>query len=136
MRATLMKNRTLDRAIISSPSSQPIAASGSSLAVHEWTMSGPRYLHTHLRDDEAFHVLEGRLTFRLAHGEVEAPAGTTVFVPAGVAHTYRAAEGSRYLIFLTPKIDRLIGKLLSTPAKKFEAELRSTLAEFDTVIAE
>ena len=127
---------TLDRPIVSGSSLQPIAASGQSLAVHEWTMSGPRYLHVHLHDDEAWHVLEGTLTFRFADGEVEAPAGTTVFVPAGVAHTYRAAEGSRYLIFLTPKLDRLIGKLLSTPAESFEADLRGTLAEFDTMIAE
>lgn len=131
-----MKPHASSHAILSGPSAQPIAASGSSLAVHEWTMSGPKYLHTHLCDDEAWHVLEGTLTFRFADGEVEAPAGTSVFVPAGVAHTYRAAEGSRYLIILTPKLDRLIGKLLQMPAEELEANLRSTLADFDTVIAE
>jgi quercetin dioxygenase-like cupin family protein len=136
MRTTLAKRRIPDRPLICGPFSQPVAASGSSLAVHEWTMSGPSYLHVHLHDDEAWHVLEGVLTFRFADGEVEAPSGTTVFVPAGVAHTYRAAEGSRYLIFLTPKLDRLIAKLLGSPAGISDAELRGILAEFDTKIAE
>src|SRR3712207_7826677 len=39
-------------------------------------------------DDEAWHVLEGSLRFKFADGEVDAGAGTTVFVPAGVPHTY------------------------------------------------
>jgi hypothetical protein len=55
-------------------------------------------------------------------------------VPAGVPHTYRvSAEPSRYLIFLTPRLDRLIARLhsLCDPS-----ELRATLAEFDTVLVE
>jgi hypothetical protein len=65
--------------------------------------------------------------------EVDAPAGTTVFVPAGSPHTYRVTEPSYYLIFLTPRLDRLIARLrsLSDPS-----EVRATLAEFDTVLVE
>ncbi len=131
-----IKTPTRNRVIVGGPVSQPVAALGSSFVVREWTMSGPRYLHTHLYDDEAFHVLEGALTFRFADGETVAPSGTTIFVPAGVAHTYSAADGSRYLIILTPKLDRLIARLLAIPAEKYDAELRDTLAEFDTVISE
>jgi hypothetical protein len=75
--------------------------------------------------------LEGKLRFSFAEGEVEAAPGTTVFVPAGVAHTYSAVEPSRYLIILTPRIDRLIERLLD-PAGVIN--LPSTLREFDTVI--
>jgi hypothetical protein len=103
------------------------------LVVHEWTDSGPSYLHVHRSDDEAWHVLEGSLRFKFADGEVDAPAGTTVFVPAGLAHTYRVTEPGRYLIFLTPRLDRLIAKLRSLPDR---SELRATLAEFDTVLVE
>ena len=78
-------------------------------------------------------MLEGSLRFRFPDREVDAPAGTTVFVPAGSPHTYRVTEPSRYLIFLTPRLDRLIAKLRSLPDA---SEVRATLAEFDTVIAE
>jgi mannose-6-phosphate isomerase-like protein (cupin superfamily) len=81
-----------------------IAAVGSSLVVYEWTDSGPSYMHIHQSDDEAWHVLEGALRFKFADGEVDAPVGTTVFVPAGTAHTYWGTEPSRYLIILNAAI--------------------------------
>src|SRR5688572_16092698 len=90
-----------------------MVAAGTSLVVREWTDPGPYYLHIHLADDEAWHVLEGSLRFRFADREVDAPAGTTVFVPAGTPHTYVVTEPGRYLIFLTPKLDRLITRLRS-----------------------
>ena len=96
-------------------------------------MSGPSWMHVHESDDEAWHVLEGRLRFKFLDREIDATPGTTVFVPAGLAHTYRAVEPSRYLIILTPKIDRLIARLLD-PSEVHD--LRSTLDEFDTVLAE
>jgi len=88
-----------------------IAADGQSFAVHEWRGSGPPYLHVHHADDEAWHVLEGTLRFRFADSEVDVPAGTTVFVPAGVPHTYRATDDARYLIILTPRLRELIAAL-------------------------
>jgi uncharacterized cupin superfamily protein len=119
--------------IIAGPGGPAIAAVGASLVVHEWTDSGPSYLHIHRADDEAWHVLEGSLRFIFPDREVDAPAGTTVFVPAGSAHTYRVIGRSRYLIFLTPKLDRLIERLRSLPDR---SELRATLAEFDTEMVE
>lgn len=120
--------------IAAGPGAPAIAAVGTSLVVHEWTESGSSYLHVHRSDDEAWHVLEGLLRFRFADREVDAPAGTTVFVPAGTAHTYRvAAEPSRYLLFLTPKLDRLIARLQSLSDR---SRLRATLAEFDTEAVE
>lgn len=119
--------------IIAGPGSPPIAAGGTSLVVREWTDSGPSYLHIHRSDDEAWHVLEGSLRFRFPDREVDAPAGTTVFVPAGSPHTYRVTEPSRYLIFLTPRLDRLIARLRSLPDG---SDPRPTLAEFDTVLVE
>jgi mannose-6-phosphate isomerase-like protein (cupin superfamily) len=120
--------------IVAGPGSPAIAAVGTSLVVHEWTDSGPSYLHVHRSDDEAWHVLEGSLRFRFVDGEVDAPAGTTVFVPAGSPHTYRVStEPSRYLIFLTPRLDRLIARLRTLSDR---SELRATLAEFDTMLVE
>src|SRR5262244_77782 len=65
----------LNAPIVSRPGAPAISAVGTSLVVHEWTGSGPSYMHIHRSDDEAWHVLEGSLRFRLADGEVDAPAG-------------------------------------------------------------
>lgn len=118
--------------IVARPGAPPISAAGASLVIREWTMSGPDWMHIHQSDDEAWHVLEGQLRFKFLDREIDATAGTTVFVPAGLAHTYQAVEPSRYLIILTPKIDRLIARLLDRPEID---DLRSTLGEFDTVLA-
>jgi hypothetical protein len=119
--------------IIAGRGSPALCAVGTSMVVREWTDSGPSYLHVHRSDDEAWHVLEGSLRFRFPGREVDAPAGTTVFVPAGSPHTYRVTVPGRYLIFLTPRLDRLIAKLRSLPER---ADVRATLAEFDTVMVE
>jgi quercetin dioxygenase-like cupin family protein len=104
---------------------QPIAAAGQSFEIHEWRGSGPSYLHVHYSDDEAWHVLEGALTFRFSDGNVEAPAGTTVFVPAGVPHSYHAAAGTtRYLVIMTPRLRALIAALQGAPREEHNAIMR------------
>jgi mannose-6-phosphate isomerase-like protein (cupin superfamily) len=108
-----------------------IAAAGQSFEVHEWRGSGPDYLHVHYADDEAWHILEGTLTFRFADKQIEAPAGTTVFVPAGVPHTYFVgSEPTRYLIILTPRLRALIEALHSTPREQHAEVMR----EFESAI--
>jgi quercetin dioxygenase-like cupin family protein len=91
--------------------SAPFSASGKSFSIHEWRGSGPAILHVHHSDDEAWHVIEGQLTFRYADRTETVGAGQTVFVPAGVAHTYTSGEGARYLIVLTPRLSALIAAL-------------------------
>jgi mannose-6-phosphate isomerase-like protein (cupin superfamily) len=87
------------------------SAAGKSFEIHEWRGSGPATLHVHHSDDEAWHVLEGELTFRYTDRTEKVGAGRTVFVPAGVPHTYIVGAGSRYLIILTPRLSRLIATL-------------------------
>ena len=123
----------LDAPIVSRLGAPAISAVGTSLVVHEWTGSGPPYMHIHRSDDEAWHVLEGTLRFRFADGEIDAPAGTTVFVPAGSPHVYWETEPSRYLIFLTPRLDRLISRLRRLTD---QSQLLAILTEFDTVLVE
>jgi mannose-6-phosphate isomerase-like protein (cupin superfamily) len=109
----------------------PISATGASFGIHEWSGSGPGYIHVHHADDEAWHVLEGTLTFRFPDRQVEAPAGTTVFVPAGVPHDYSETGGpARYLIVLTPRLRDLIAELHTAPLaqhaaihRKYESEI-------------
>ena len=52
-------------------------------------------LHYHARHAECFFVLEGELTFRLEDREVRADAGTVVFVPPDVVHTFSVTGDSR-----------------------------------------
>ena len=105
------------------------SGTGESFAVREWRGSGPPMLHVHHADDEAWHVLEGVLRFRFEDRTVEVGAGETVFVPAGVAHTYEAID-ARYLVVLTPRLVGLIEALQSHAAsehvaiyRKYESEL-------------
>jgi quercetin dioxygenase-like cupin family protein len=103
----------------------PIAANGTSFDVHEWSGSGAGYLHVHYADDEAWHVLEGTLTFRFRDKQVDVLAGTTVFVPAGVPHDYFESHGpTRYLIILTPRLRELISALQGAPRKEHDAIMR------------
>jgi mannose-6-phosphate isomerase-like protein (cupin superfamily) len=110
---------------------QPISATGESFDIYEWSGSGPEYMHVHHSDDEAWHILEGTLTFKFGEKTVQASAGTTVFVPAGVPHAYYEANGpTRYLIILTPRLRNLISALHSAPIhehklimQKFDSEI-------------
>jgi mannose-6-phosphate isomerase-like protein (cupin superfamily) len=100
------------------------AATGLSFALREWSGSGPEELHIHHEDDEAWHVLAGALRFRFLDGEVDAPAGSTVFVPAGVAHTFAArTQETRYLIILTSRLLALIQSLDSNQSRAAREEI-------------
>lgn len=127
-----MDKPTLPAAVIAFDRQQPpLSAAGHSFVMHEWSGSGPDYLHVHHADDEAWHILEGTLTFKFIDRELDAPAGTSVFVPAGVAHAYYEANGpTRYLIVLTPRLNDLILALHGAPyaqhaevMKRFESEI-------------
>ncbi|HEY4132433.1 MAG TPA: cupin domain-containing protein [Gemmatimonadaceae bacterium] len=89
------------------------SATGKSFAIREWRGSGPAKLHVHQADDEAWHVIEGLLHFRFVDRELAVEAGQSVFVPAGVAHTYEAIS-ARYLVVLTPRLLALIEELQHT----------------------
>ena len=110
-----------------------LSVTGRSFSIYEWCGSGPAILHVHHSDDEAWHVLEGQLTFRYADRTETAAPGMTVFVPAGIAHTYTAAKGARYLIVLTPRLSALIAALQADhdPAHQLEIYRR-----FDSEVLE
>jgi quercetin dioxygenase-like cupin family protein len=111
----------------------PLSAVGQSFSMEEWSGSGPDYLHIHHADDEAWHILEGTLTFKFADREIQATAGTSVFVPAGVAHAYYEAHGpTRYLIVLTPRLRALIAALHAAPY----AQHAEVMRRFDSEIVE
>jgi uncharacterized cupin superfamily protein len=111
----------------------PFSAVGTSFGIHEWRGSGPATLHVHHSDDEAWHVLDGELTFRYGDRTEIVGPGTTVFVPAGVAHTYTAGNDARYLIVLTPRLSALITAL---QADRDTAHQREIYRRFDSELLE
>ena len=94
-----------------------VAVRGASLVIQDWPAEGLASevapLHVHHADDEAWHVVSGALRFRFVGEEVIARAGSTVLVPAGVAHTFGNAgpEPSRFIIILPTRLDELITRL-------------------------
>jgi mannose-6-phosphate isomerase-like protein (cupin superfamily) len=113
-----------------------VAVRGVSLVIGDWLARGDAHevapLHIHSADDEAWHVMSGALRFRFANEVITAGAGSTVLVPAGVAHTFGNAgpEPSRYLIILPARLDELIKRLHEAepaehPAiyRRYESEL-------------
>ena len=120
-----------------------VGSPNNDFVVAEWRDPGappgpPRLIappHLHHRDDEAWYVLEGRLFVRVGEQDVEARAGSAVFVPRGTPHTYWNPDPTptRYLLVMTANIYSMIQELhqlkeRSTPAirelfKKHDSEL-------------
>jgi len=113
---------------------------GTDFVLGEWTDAGESSaerpiapLHLHRNDDEAWYVLEGTLGFIRGDERLEAPAGSAVLVPRGVAHSYwNAGDGAaRYVLVLTPRIAALIDALhepgahddLAALFRRFDSEL-------------
>jgi mannose-6-phosphate isomerase-like protein (cupin superfamily) len=124
-------------------SGQVIGSINDAFVIAEWRDPGgppgpPRLIappHLHRSDDEAWYVLEGTLRVQVGKEEVEARAGSAVFVPRGTPHSYwnPGPNPVRYLLVMTSNIYRLIqeihGMQERTPStlravfKKFNSEL-------------
>jgi uncharacterized RmlC-like cupin family protein len=61
-------------------------------------------MHIHSREDELFHLLEGKIRYRIGASQFEAAADDTVFVPRGIPHGFivTSPEPARYLIVYSP----------------------------------
>lgn len=106
-----------------------------SLEVIELVGPGVPTPHVHREHDECFYIIEGLFTFTLGQEEMEAPAGSIVFVPRGTRHGFKHSDGARALVFVIPAalegFFRELGEGLA--AGRSEAELRSALAgKFDS----
>ena len=75
-------------------------------------------LHLHRKEDEAFWVLEGEMSFHIGEETIEARPGSFVFGPKDVPHTYTVDSGPAKLLFLLspPGFEGFI-EAISEPAK-------------------
>ena len=60
-------------------------------------------LHIHHREDEAWYILDGKMTFYVADEVLEATAGCFAFAPRGIPHSFTVdIEPTRVLVFASP----------------------------------
>ena len=57
-------------------------------------------LHVHHREDEAFWIIEGELTFQVGEETIKASAGSFLFGPKDVPHRYTVDSGPAKLLFI------------------------------------
>jgi quercetin dioxygenase-like cupin family protein len=75
-------------------------------------------LHVHHREDEAFWILEGTVTFEVGGTTIEAGAGDFVFGPRHIPHRYTVGgEGCRMLFIMTPGGFENLVRGMSIPAQ-------------------
>jgi len=73
--------------------------------------------HIHHREDETFYVVEGEMTFFVGDQTIKAPAGTMVFAPRDVAHSFSIdSEQVRMLVMVSPAGAEEFFKECSVPA--------------------
>jgi mannose-6-phosphate isomerase-like protein (cupin superfamily) len=108
-----------------------LGPSGSAIVLVEWGDQGggsdpPMYiapLHVHFDDDEAWYVLEGTLCVRLGDEVVTVAPGGAALAPRGTPHTYwnPSPEPLRYLLVMTPRVQRLIDAIHSLTERDDDA---------------
>ena len=75
-------------------------------------------LHVHSREDEAFYILDGEISFRQGDEEFTAGAGTWVWGPRGVPHAFKVrSEQARALVLVTPGGFERMFETAGTPAR-------------------
>jgi quercetin dioxygenase-like cupin family protein len=90
-------------------------------------------LHLHVNEDEFMYVLEGRLRFRLDETDHAAPAGSFVFIPTGLPHTWQnAGDGHARILFVftpgSPGMERFFERSAELPEQTRMADAFKTLA--------
>ena len=78
-------------------------------------------LHVHRREDEWFYVVDGELTFWVGGQVIAAPAGSFVYGPRDVPHTFVvSSERARFLLVTEPGDFSGFLQTLSEPAQRLE----------------
>jgi quercetin dioxygenase-like cupin family protein len=77
-------------------------------------------LHRHTREDEWFYVVDGELTFAVGDEIIPAPAGSFVYGPRGIAHTFMVTSSTtaRFLLVTEPAGFEGFMRALSVPAEQ------------------
>jgi quercetin dioxygenase-like cupin family protein len=75
-------------------------------------------LHVHHREDEWFYVIDGELTFWVGGQVINAPAGSFVYGPREILHTFIVSSAeARFLLVTEPAGFENFLRALSEPAQ-------------------
>jgi quercetin dioxygenase-like cupin family protein len=78
-------------------------------------------LHVHSREDEWFYVVDGELTIWVDGETIVAPAGSFVFGPKGIPHTFIvSSEQARFLLVTEPAGFEQFMRAAGEPAARLE----------------
>lgn len=78
-------------------------------------------LHVHRREDEWFYVIEGELTFWVGGQVTAAPAGSFVYGPRDIPHTFIvSSEEARFLLVTEPAGFEAFIRAVGAPAPRLE----------------
>jgi quercetin dioxygenase-like cupin family protein len=84
--------------------------------------------HRHTREDEAWYVIEGELSFEVGEQRATAGPGTFVYAPRDVPHSFKVTKvPARYLILFAPAGV----ELLFAEVAELRKELGEGTAEFE-----
>jgi quercetin dioxygenase-like cupin family protein len=76
-------------------------------------------LHVHHREDEWFYVIEGTLTFWVGGEVIDAPAGSFVYGPRDIPHTFIVSSPeARFLLVTEPAGFEQFMRAFSEPASQ------------------
>jgi mannose-6-phosphate isomerase-like protein (cupin superfamily) len=77
-------------------------------------------LHIHLRQEETFIVVTGRLLVRRGRERIQVEPGQDVRIPAGVRHTFEAEVDSTYTVEFRPalRVEEFFRDLFALPTDK------------------
>jgi quercetin dioxygenase-like cupin family protein len=83
-----------------------------------WPQGGGSPLHVHRNEDEWFYVIEGELTIWVGGDVVVAPAGSFVYGPRDIAHTFLVTSTvARFLMVTEPAPFADFIRAMSEPAQ-------------------
>lgn len=101
------------------------------------TPAGLVPLHVHRREDEAFYVLEGELTFTVGEETIEAGPGSFLFGPSDVPHRYTVnTPTARMLMLFSPAGFEGFIRATSEPTASLEAPPPGTVeVDFERILA-
>jgi quercetin dioxygenase-like cupin family protein len=84
-------------------------------------------LHVHRHEDEWFYVIDGELTFWVGGEVIDAPAGSFVYGPRDVPHTFVvSSRQARFLLVAEPAGFERFLRTLAEPADTLSIPPRAT----------